>query len=219
MAATLVGVQPELRLRVEGVLREGGGELYLSEGFRTYAEQVVFWNKYLRGGSLAARPGTSEHEKGRACDIAIKTNRGWDLRNNLCARWGLLRDVPGEAWHHVLSPRRSSLPVSYPALPTKALPVPPKADVMTPETVVASLLTPSGGGTWCLQNDGGVITHGDAPFLGSYWSWPLAARLGNRGGFVDIQAIPGGYSILSADGSHYEHTPAVWAMLQAQGGK
>src|SRR5262245_28028828 len=38
--------------------------------YRTYAEQVYFWNLYQSGhGNLAARPGTSNHGWGIAVDV------------------------------------------------------------------------------------------------------------------------------------------------------
>src|SRR5207249_2796566 len=38
-------------------------------GFRTWAQQNALYQRYLRGGPLAARPGTSSHERGEAVDV------------------------------------------------------------------------------------------------------------------------------------------------------
>lgn len=241
ITATFDGTQPELRLRGEGVMREGGKELYLSEAFRTRQQQQWFWDRKVgelmaRGYSRAAAerearkwvapPGHSDHEKGNALDIGIFRNAGYDLRARLCKRWGLKANVVGEAWHYVLDPLRGPVPTEYPLLPATALPTPPPEDVMTPQTIVDSCPTPSKGGTWRLQYDGGIQTNGDAMFYGSYWSLPPEARQGNRGGFVaiapnwvkrgDLWVLEDGYVIQSADGAFYNFNPDVARDLQAR---
>lgn len=49
--------------------RQFGYGLQINSGGRTYADQVEAWRKYQNGGNLAARPGTSVHESGRAVDF------------------------------------------------------------------------------------------------------------------------------------------------------
>lgn len=47
-----------------------GKDIAINEGGRTYARQQQLYNLYLSGrGNLAARPGTSMHESGRALDL------------------------------------------------------------------------------------------------------------------------------------------------------
>lgn len=47
-----------------------GKDIAINEGGRTYARQQQLYNLYLSGrGNLAARPGTSMHESGRAIDL------------------------------------------------------------------------------------------------------------------------------------------------------
>lgn len=47
-----------------------GYNLPIISGGRTYAQQQALYNAYLAGrGNLAAKPGTSEHESGRAVDF------------------------------------------------------------------------------------------------------------------------------------------------------
>ena len=71
--------------------------------YRTFAEQEHFWRLYLRGGNLAARPGTSNHGWGLAVDLGdggkgamrrvidqIGHKYGW------AKKWS---DASGEPWH------------------------------------------------------------------------------------------------------------------------
>lgn len=46
-----------------------GRGLSVNSGGRSYQDQVEAWRKYQNGGNLAARPGTSVHESGRAVDF------------------------------------------------------------------------------------------------------------------------------------------------------
>lgn len=78
-----------------------GRKLECSSTFRFRADQERVWRKFLAGGPLAARPGTSPHEKGMAIDFP---NAEGGLRNDeqaadaLRAR-GFRDDVPSEDWH------------------------------------------------------------------------------------------------------------------------
>ena len=66
-------------------------------GARSAADQVRAWNLYRAGkGPLAARPGTSAHEKGRAIDVNPYPN-GSEIA--LMRRFGLGLTVGGEPWH------------------------------------------------------------------------------------------------------------------------
>jgi D-alanyl-D-alanine carboxypeptidase len=75
--------------------------------YRTYSEQVYFWNLYRSGrGALAAYPGTSNHGWGTTVDVpstymAQLINRegaeyGWQKR------WS---DAPSEWWHFRYAPQ------------------------------------------------------------------------------------------------------------------
>lgn len=79
---------------------------------RTYAEQKQLYDLYRAGkGNLAAKPGTSLHEKGNALDLTRGTPaqlwavKGGDSlkvipREKIRAHaYGWRRTVPGEAWH------------------------------------------------------------------------------------------------------------------------
>lgn len=74
-----------------------GHRVYVSSSFRTLEEQRKAYALYLAGGPLAAKPGTSLHEKGLAIDVP-------NLRSNKALlkefrKVGLIDDVPSEKWH------------------------------------------------------------------------------------------------------------------------
>ena len=77
--------------------RAAGGRFSVYSGLRTYAEQAALYQRYLNGGNLAARPGTSNHESGNAADLAPSNAR--DTHGALAAKFGLHFPVPSEAWH------------------------------------------------------------------------------------------------------------------------
>jgi hypothetical protein len=88
-------------LRAESVRRLGvdvapAGPL---SGYRTYAQQAELYRQYLAGtGPLAARPGTSAHETGRALDVS--TPGGRQAVDLLGARFGWRKiEAPSEWWH------------------------------------------------------------------------------------------------------------------------
>lgn len=86
-------------LEMQRAAHQAGVRLTISSGFRTNAEQQYFYNCYqtrrCNSGNLAARPGFSNHQNGRALDLATSS---W-LANN-AARFGFKRTVPSEAWHY-----------------------------------------------------------------------------------------------------------------------
>jgi len=60
----------------------GLGTFSISSGSRTYDQQVALYKKYLAGkGNLAAKPGSSWHEKGTAVDL------NWSQLNNRQREW------------------------------------------------------------------------------------------------------------------------------------
>ena len=62
------GLSPTVR-KALAFARANGWKGQVSSGYRTYAEQVVLYNRYKNGGNLAARPGQSLHESGNALDV------------------------------------------------------------------------------------------------------------------------------------------------------
>lgn len=103
------GLKRSLRRKLGRVARARGKgyRVYVRSGFRTYAEQSALYAHYNRyGWPLAAVPGTSRHETGRAADVNLVTPKGamlpikGDLRTRqLLRKEGLVFPVRGEGWH------------------------------------------------------------------------------------------------------------------------
>ncbi len=85
--------------RMVAAAKKDGVDLQIRSGHRSHQEQEVLYQKYLNGtGNLAAKPGTSNHEKGQAVDFA--NNRGayaWLAKN--ATNFGF-KNLPGEPWHY-----------------------------------------------------------------------------------------------------------------------
>jgi hypothetical protein len=85
-------------LRLQAAARAEGIKVGLTSGFRTMEQQRYLYNCYRTGscnnGNLAARPGYSNHQNGRALDISTSD---WLQRNG--RRFGFVRTVPSEPWH------------------------------------------------------------------------------------------------------------------------
>ncbi len=102
-------LDPELLMGLERVAARAGRVIEIISGWRSYAEQVVLWLRYLAGGNLAARPGTSEHEGGAdglgdAADCYVNGVAFWTWcdRNglrNFAYSVGLRQTVLSEPWH------------------------------------------------------------------------------------------------------------------------
>lgn len=76
-----------------------GIDLRIRSGFRTFAKQAKLYKKYRRGeGNLAAPPGYSNHESGRALDLNV-SGHAYSWLQEHAATYGFHRTVPGEAWH------------------------------------------------------------------------------------------------------------------------
>jgi len=86
-------------LKMQKAATAAGVKLTINSGFRTMAEQQHLYSCYQHGncnnGNLAAKPGYSNHQSGRALDL---TTSSW-LANN-AAKFGFKRTVPSEAWHY-----------------------------------------------------------------------------------------------------------------------
>ncbi|MBI3928064.1 MAG: M15 family metallopeptidase [Armatimonadetes bacterium] len=77
--------------------KKDGVELKITSGYRTYAEQQALYAKY--GSGRAAKPGTSNHESGRAIDFANTSGAYAWLKQN-AARFGLYNKIASEPWHY-----------------------------------------------------------------------------------------------------------------------
>lgn len=98
----LTGVHPELIRRLDTLSVVIGRRIEVISGWRTRHEQEGLYQSFLSGaGNLAAVPGTSKHETGRAADVYVD---GVALASvpgaaEQAAALGLHFPVPGEAWH------------------------------------------------------------------------------------------------------------------------
>jgi LAS superfamily LD-carboxypeptidase LdcB len=80
--------------------RKKGVTLSIRSGFRSYAKQAKLYKQYRRGeGNLAAPPGYSNHESGRALDLYVTDHKAFDWLQEHARTYGFHRTVPGEAWH------------------------------------------------------------------------------------------------------------------------
>ena len=88
-------------LKMQQAADAAGVTLSINSGFRTQAEQQALYKCYqtgsCNGGNLAARPGYSNHQNGRALDLATGD---WTWVANNAARFGFKRTVPSERWHY-----------------------------------------------------------------------------------------------------------------------
>jgi LAS superfamily LD-carboxypeptidase LdcB len=76
---------------------EDGVRLVIWSGFRTYERQAELYDRYRRGyGNLAARPGHSNHQSGRALDLMIEHGT---YEKKHARHYGFAATVRGEPWH------------------------------------------------------------------------------------------------------------------------
>lgn len=88
-------------LAMRAAAAEAGVELRLESGFRTVEQQRALFRAWRKGrGNKAARPGKSNHQSGRALDIAVISvpeALAWLEAN--AASFGFKRTVRSEPWH------------------------------------------------------------------------------------------------------------------------
>lgn len=101
-----LGIEVEVRtarafLAMRAAAADAGIELGLASGFRTAEEQLELYRAWRKGrGHKAAKPGRSNHQSGRALDIAGVMAPGalaWLEAN--AASFGFTRTVKNEPWH------------------------------------------------------------------------------------------------------------------------
>lgn len=91
------GLAPEMVAAIRCVEQASGRPLHITSGYRSSAEQAELYRRYKEGrGPLAAPPGRSRHEQGRAIDVDSESQRILEQYGAAC---GLRRTVPGEPWH------------------------------------------------------------------------------------------------------------------------
>lgn len=87
-------------ITLQSAAARDGVELRLSSGFRTQAEQQELHRMYRAGtGNLAATPGYSNHQNGRALDIDVSRADTHRWTHDHAPGLGWERTVPSEAWH------------------------------------------------------------------------------------------------------------------------
>lgn len=87
---------------LDAAARDMNVTMHVNSGYRSYAEQARLYAAYQAGtGALAAKPGTSNHNKGRAADVSVGINPVGSSfeRRKVLARHGLCLPVFGEKWH------------------------------------------------------------------------------------------------------------------------
>lgn len=62
---------PEILQRLEALAAKKGMHFHVNSGLRTIAEQQRLWDNRANNPFPVARPGTSRHQSGRACDVSI----------------------------------------------------------------------------------------------------------------------------------------------------
>jgi hypothetical protein len=86
-------------LKMKAAATRAGVPLAIRSGFRTQEEQKHFYGCYVskrcNGGRLAAKPGFSNHQDGRALDL---TTSRWLAKN--ASSFGFVRTVKRENWHY-----------------------------------------------------------------------------------------------------------------------
>jgi hypothetical protein len=89
-------------LKMQKAAHAAGVALTINSGFRTNEEQQYFYNCYktkkCNSGNLAAKPGYSNHQSGRALDLQTSS---WLASN--ASKFGFKRTVPSEPWHYEYS--------------------------------------------------------------------------------------------------------------------
>jgi hypothetical protein len=102
LVGDLAGVSPVLIMRLDALAVVLDRELEVVSGWRTRHEQTGLYQRYVAGqGNLAAIPGTSNHEFGRAADVYVDGVALADVPTVTAKALtvGLHFPVPGEAWH------------------------------------------------------------------------------------------------------------------------
>jgi LAS superfamily LD-carboxypeptidase LdcB len=80
--------------------KTAGIELLIRSGFRDNDAQRELYARFKKGwGNLAARPGYSNHQSGKAVDIVIEDYKVYDWLKHHAKKFGFKRTVRREAWH------------------------------------------------------------------------------------------------------------------------
>lgn len=109
LAGSTTGINSEFLSRFNAYSAAVGG-LSISSGFRSFASQQRLYAMYLAGtGNLAAKPGSSNHERGLAIDHSPRASAAM---KRTALGFKLHYPVPDEPWHVEPFARGGVLPVS-----------------------------------------------------------------------------------------------------------
>ena len=98
--------------------------------YRTLDQQKILYARYLKGGNLAAKPGTSNHGWGLAVDVATPAMRS--MIDTIGAMYGWSKqwsDAPTEWWHIKYEVGHYSGPDPGPYGQPALIPTPPEGTV------------------------------------------------------------------------------------------
>lgn len=94
-------------LQMEAAAEADGIALGIRSGFRSHERQMWLYEAYRAGwGNLAARPGYSNHQAGRALDLYIDDPRTLAWLGTHARRYGFRQTVRSEPWHFEYTPVR-----------------------------------------------------------------------------------------------------------------
>lgn len=97
--------------RMRRAASRDGIRLLIWSGFRSNDHQAELYAQWLsKQGHLAAKPGYSKHQSGRALDLVLQPNGAFEWLEKHAKRYGFRRTVRGEPWHWELvgGPRRAA---------------------------------------------------------------------------------------------------------------
>jgi hypothetical protein len=90
---------PEILQKLEALAAQRGQKFHVTSGHRSIEEQQRLWDNRHSNPFPVARPGTSRHQSGRACDVTIG---GQPIQNVISAsdlRAAGLAPLAGDAVH------------------------------------------------------------------------------------------------------------------------
>ena len=124
LPADVKGLQPQMQTAIQELRKKAqaeGIEFKVTSGFRTTAQQQHLYNTSAAG--YAARPGTSQHEKGTAVDLLISNQnstgakaakrRLGELWTQMGYTWGGNWSSNREDWHFDLRPSNNFARAQY----------------------------------------------------------------------------------------------------------
>ena len=81
--------------------RKAGIRIAIRSAYRSHKKQAELYSDYVHHrGHLAAKPGFSNHESGRALDLVVKDPDTLRWLRKHAASYGFYPTVPGESWHY-----------------------------------------------------------------------------------------------------------------------